>query len=30
MGFFRDLVGLTPKTNIQAQLAPAVMGDPIN
>lgn len=30
MGFFRDLVGITPKPQIQAQLAPAVMGDPFN
>jgi HK97 family phage portal protein len=30
MGFFRDLIGVTPKPQIQAQLAPAVMGDPFN
>jgi hypothetical protein len=30
MGFFRDLVGLSPKTDIKAQLAPSVMGDPFN
>jgi HK97 family phage portal protein len=30
MGFFRDLVGLSPKPQIQAQLAPSVMGDPFN
>lgn len=30
MGFFRDLVGLTPKTEIKAQLAPSVMGDTFN
>ena len=30
MGFFRDLVGLTPKTDIKAELAPSVMGDTFN
>ena len=30
MGFFRDLIGVTPKTDIKAQLAPSVMGDPFN
>jgi HK97 family phage portal protein len=30
MGFFRDLVGLTPKTDIKAQLAPSIMADPFN
>ena len=30
MGFFRDLIGVTPKTQIQAQLAPSVMGDTFN
>ena len=28
MGFFRDLVGLTPKTDIKAELAPPVITDP--
>lgn len=30
MGFFRDLVGLSPKTNLTAQLAPPVVADPFN
>jgi len=30
MGFFRDLVGLSPKPQIQAQLAPPVITDPFN
>ena len=30
MGFFRDLIGVTPKSDIKAQLAPPVMGDPFN
>lgn len=30
MGFFRDLVGLSPKVQIQAQLSPSVMGDPFS
>lgn len=30
MGFFRDLVGLTPKPEIKAELAPSVMGDTFN
>ncbi len=30
MGFFRDLIGTTPKTVIKAELAPSVMGDTFN
>jgi HK97 family phage portal protein len=30
MGFFRDLIGITPKTQIQAQLAPPVVTDAFN
>lgn len=30
MGFFRDLIGVSPKTDIKAQLAPSVMGDTFN
>jgi HK97 family phage portal protein len=30
MGFFRDLIGITPKPEIKAQLAPSVMGDTFN
>jgi len=30
MGFFRDLVGLSPKTNLTAQLAPPVVTDAFN
>ena len=30
MGFFRDLVGLSPKTDIKAELAPPVVTDPFS
>ena len=30
MGFFSNLVGITSKSDIKAQLAPSVMGDPFN
>jgi hypothetical protein len=30
MGFFRDLIGITPKPQIQAQLSPPVISDPFN
>jgi HK97 family phage portal protein len=30
MGFFSNLIGATPKTDIKAQLAPPVMSDPFN
>ena len=30
MGFFRDLIGITPKPEIKAELAPSVMGDTFN
>jgi HK97 family phage portal protein len=30
MGFFSNLIGITPKSDIKAQLAPSVMGDPFN
>ena len=30
MGFFRDLIGVSPKTNITAQLAPPVVTDAFN